>query len=61
MEELTFSAQCIEEAHWHIRDFCRHHYSERLECIAKDLEGVLATLDAFIEEKRSKDEQKLQN
>lgn len=55
MEELVFSARCIEEAHWHIKDFCRHHYSKRLECIAKDLEGVLATLDAFIEEKRRKD------
>ncbi len=54
MEELTFSAQSIEEACWHIKDFCRHHYNKRLESIAKDLEGVLATLDAFIEEKRGK-------
>lgn len=54
MDELTFSCHCIEEAHWHIEDFCKHHYNKRLECIAKDLEGVLATLIAFVEEKRGK-------
>ena len=54
MEDLKFARQCIEEAEWHIKDFSRHHYSKRLEGMARDLRGIYANLDEFIEEKENK-------